>query len=78
VGSHHVDSYHVLGRALDLVPATPVTVQVAGHPLHLDLHTHLFPALKDAAATQGKAIAETGPNQVDVDDPNADHIHVQW
>jgi hypothetical protein len=78
VGSHHVNSFHVLGRALDLVPATPVTVQVAGHPVHLGLHTHLFQALKAAAATQGTAIAETGPDQVPVDDPNADHIHVQW
>jgi hypothetical protein len=78
VGSHHVNSFHVLGRALDLVPATPVTVQIAGHPVHLGLHTHLFQALAAAAATQGNAIAETGPNQVQLGDPNEDHIHVQW
>jgi hypothetical protein len=78
VGSHHVNSFHVLGRAMDLVPATPVTVQVAGHPVHLGLHTHLFQALRAAAATQGTAIAETGPNQVPIGDPNEDHIHVQW
>ena len=81
IGSVHVNSFHVLGRALDLIPATPVTVQVAGHPVHLGLHTHLFPALKAAAATQGTAIAETSAtNQVPVGTATPipeNHIHVQ-
>lgn len=77
--SVNLNSSHVLGRALDLIPATPVTVQVAGHPVHLDLHTHLFPALKAAAATQGTAIAETNAtNQVQVGTATENHIHVQW
>ena len=57
----------------------PVTVHVAGHPVQLAPHVHLFPALAAAAATQGSAIAETNAiNVVPVGDPNENHIHVQW
>jgi len=77
--SHYLDSRHVTGRALDLAPVTPVTVHVAGHPVQLAPHVHLFPALAAAAATQGSAIAETNAiNVVPVGDPNENHIHVQW
>jgi hypothetical protein len=79
IGSVHLNSLHVLGRALDLIPATPVTVQVAGHPVHLGIHAHLFPALAAAAATQGTAIAETNAtNQVAIGNSDENHIHVQW
>jgi hypothetical protein len=79
VGSNHLDSRHVTGRALDLVPATPVTVFIGGHPVQLGLHTQLYPALAAAAATQGTAIAESGATiQVPVGNASEDHIHVQW
>jgi hypothetical protein len=81
VGSVYPDSAHTRGRALDLVPgAVSVTVNINGHAtvVALSLHQNLYPALRDAAATQGSAISEHGAVQVPVGDTTEDHIHVQW
>jgi hypothetical protein len=78
-GSHFpITSHHVLGRALDLVPVTPVVVTVGKQQVTLDEHDVLYPALWGAASTQGHAIAEQGAIQVQVGSTNEDHIHVQW
>ena len=67
------------GRALDMVPVTPVTVVVSHHPVQLALHAHLYPALAAAANTQGHAIAESSAiDTVPVGSPNENHIHVEW
>jgi hypothetical protein len=73
-----VGSRHVWGRALDLVPDTPVTVRVGNQDVTLGVHRHLYPALQAAAATQGTAIAEDGPIQVPLGSTREDHIHLQW
>jgi hypothetical protein len=67
--SKHRASYHTLGRALDLKPveaAVMVTIAGSKKRVVLDRHTVLYPALKKAAETQGRAIAEAEGHQVAV------------
>jgi hypothetical protein len=69
------NSYHMLGRALDLQPAYDPR---SG----LSLHGVLYPALYNAANSVGTAIAEKYDNGKPVQtcpgDPNENQIHVQW
>ncbi|MCB1126476.1 MAG: hypothetical protein KDM81_08280 [Verrucomicrobiae bacterium] len=90
VGSRFpVTSYHTRGRALDLVPVVgPVWVNGKRRQLTTaEIHSQVYPALLQAAKTQGRAITEDGAQPV----PKGcfgcslagriyteDHVHVEW
>jgi hypothetical protein len=81
IPSNFACSRHVMGRALDVAPIVPVTVMVGGTSVDLDLHSILYPALRDAGADAvagGSSICEDGGVQVTCGDATEDHVHVQW
>lgn len=90
VGSQYPKtSIHMFGGALDLKPV-PTWVLIDGKRQWPDIHKVLYPALQQAAATQGRAFAENGATPVPLGSngsltnssgkpvPVEDHIHVQW
>jgi hypothetical protein len=76
-GSVHPNSRHVYGKAFDLSPP-PAAVVITGQRVELSLHGVLYPALNQAASTQGTTLAEHGAAPVPLGNPTENHIHVQW
>jgi len=65
VGSVSVNSRHVRGTALDLTVARA--------------NATLWDRLRQAGRNAGNtSICEVGPTQVPCNDPNVDHVHIQW
>jgi hypothetical protein len=90
VGSKYPQtSIHMFGGALDLKPV-PTWVLINGQRTWANIDQILYPALQQAAATQGTAFAEfnaipvplgsdgslTNSNGTPI--PKENHIHVQW
>lgn len=80
VGSGYpTTSYHVWGRALDLIPSPSSGVTETGAAVALNLHTHVYPTLLVAARETGvSAICEVGATPVPPGSSSANHVHVQW